>query len=89
MSTLRLDAVLGKPGAYLKNDRGSKPITLGARLNGLEQQVTQMGSKLDTMVDMLREIITTSKENQQSLHHQQLLRRGRLEQRGMSVEEAV
>ncbi|XP_050437631.1 potassium voltage-gated channel subfamily KQT member 1 isoform X4 [Adelges cooleyi] len=52
----RLDQTLGKPGSYLAGiDRSGnvKPMTIGARLYRLEQQLTIMDKKLDQMVYLL------------------------------------
>ncbi|XP_003243952.1 potassium voltage-gated channel subfamily KQT member 1 isoform X1 [Acyrthosiphon pisum] len=52
----RLDQTLGKPGSYLAGiDRSGnvKPMTIGARLYRLEQQLSIMDKKLDQLVYLL------------------------------------
>lgn len=52
----RLDQTLGKPGSYLAGiDRSGniKPMTIGARLYRVEQQLTLMDRKLDQIVYLL------------------------------------
>lgn len=55
----RLDQTLGKPGSYLAGiDRvgNVKPMTVGARLYRVEQQLSQMDKKLDQLVHTLNQI---------------------------------
>ncbi|XP_024869783.1 potassium voltage-gated channel subfamily KQT member 1 isoform X3 [Temnothorax curvispinosus] len=52
----RLDQTLGKPGSYLAGiDRAGnvKPMTIGARLYRVEQQLSVMDKKLDQLVHVL------------------------------------
>nr|WOE90268.1 potassium voltage-gated channel protein KCNQ1 [Scolopendra mutilans]WOE90272.1 potassium voltage-gated channel protein KCNQ1 [Scolopendra mutilans] len=51
----RLDQTLGKPGSYLVfGERGSgKPITIGARLHRVEQQVMMLDKKTDQILYIL------------------------------------
>lgn len=55
----RLDQTLGKPGSYLAGiDRvgNLKPMTVGARLYRVEQQLSVMDKKLDSIVHALNGI---------------------------------
>ncbi|XP_037088037.1 potassium voltage-gated channel subfamily KQT member 1-like [Pollicipes pollicipes] len=52
----RLDQTLGKPGSYISSlDRngGLKPMTIGARIYRVEQQLLMMDKKLDHLVTTL------------------------------------
>ncbi|XP_043192966.1 potassium voltage-gated channel subfamily KQT member 1-like isoform X1 [Amphibalanus amphitrite] len=52
----RLDQTLGKPGSYISSlDRngGLKPMTIGARIYRVEQQLLMMDKKLDHLVSTL------------------------------------
>lgn len=52
----RLDQTLGKPGSYLAGiDRvgNVKPMTVGARLYRVEQQLSHMDKKLDQLIHTL------------------------------------
>lgn len=52
----RLDQTLGKPGSYLAGiDRvgNVKPMTVGARLYRVEQQLSLMDKKLDQLIHTL------------------------------------
>ncbi|XP_023240080.1 potassium voltage-gated channel subfamily KQT member 1-like [Centruroides sculpturatus] len=48
----RLDYTLGKPGSYLA-ERGMKPMTIGARLHRMEQQMSGIEKRLETIVSAL------------------------------------
>lgn len=48
----RLDYTLGKPGSYLA-ERGMKPMTIGARLHRMEQQITGIEKRLEIIVSAL------------------------------------
>ncbi|XP_034185823.1 KCNQ potassium channel isoform X1 [Osmia lignaria lignaria] len=55
----RLDQTLGKPGSYLAGiDRAGnvKPMTIGARLYRVEQQLSVMDKKLDQLVYVLNAV---------------------------------
>ncbi|XP_023702370.1 potassium voltage-gated channel subfamily KQT member 1 isoform X2 [Cryptotermes secundus] len=55
----RLDQTLGKPGSYLAGiDRAGnvKPMTIGARLYRVEQQLSIMDKKLDQLVHVLNAV---------------------------------
>ncbi|KYN43114.1 Potassium voltage-gated channel subfamily KQT member 1 [Trachymyrmex septentrionalis] len=55
----RLDQTLGKPGSYLAGiDRAGnvKPMTIGARLYRVEQQLSVMDKKLDQLVHVLNAV---------------------------------
>ncbi|XP_069691058.1 potassium voltage-gated channel subfamily KQT member 1-like isoform X2 [Periplaneta americana] len=55
----RLDQTLGKPGSYLAGiDRSGnvKPMTIGARLYRVEQQLSIMDKKLDQLVHVLNAV---------------------------------
>uniref|UniRef100_A0A336MUT2 Potassium voltage-gated channel subfamily KQT member 1 n=1 Tax=Culicoides sonorensis TaxID=179676 RepID=A0A336MUT2_CULSO len=55
----RLDQTLGKPGSYLAGiDRvgNLKPMTVGARLYRVEQQLSHMDKKLDQLVHTLNQL---------------------------------
>ncbi|KAL3266652.1 hypothetical protein HHI36_010815 [Cryptolaemus montrouzieri] len=55
----RLDQTLGKPGSYLAGiDRvgNVKPMTVGARLYRVEQQLGSMDKKLDTLTQILNSL---------------------------------
>ncbi|XP_076749256.1 potassium voltage-gated channel subfamily KQT member 1-like isoform X2 [Xylocopa sonorina] len=55
----RLDQTLGKPGSYLAGiDRAGnvKPMTIGARLYRVEQQLSLMDKKLDQLVYVLNAV---------------------------------
>lgn len=55
----RLDQTLGKPGSYLTNvDRvgNVKPMTVGARMYRVEQQLNSMDRKLDQLVHAINNI---------------------------------
>lgn len=55
----RLDQTLGKPGSYLAGiDRvgNVKPMTVGARLYRVEQQLSCMDKKLDQLVHHLNQL---------------------------------
>ncbi|XP_063927847.1 potassium voltage-gated channel subfamily KQT member 1-like isoform X2 [Zophobas morio] len=63
----RLDQTLGKPGSYLAGiDRvgNVKPMTVGARLYRVEQQLGTMDKKLDALTHILN---TLAQKNQASL----------------------
>ncbi|XP_037524969.1 potassium voltage-gated channel subfamily KQT member 1 [Rhipicephalus sanguineus] len=53
----RLDQTLGKPGSYL-NEKGMKPMTVGARLHRMEMQLMSLERKVDRVLSML-ELITS------------------------------
>ncbi|XP_021929221.1 potassium voltage-gated channel subfamily KQT member 1-like isoform X2 [Zootermopsis nevadensis] len=55
----RLDQMLGKPGSYMAGiDRAGnvKPMTIGARLYRLEQQLSVMEKKLDQLVHVMNAV---------------------------------
>lgn len=55
----RLDQTLGKPGSYLAGiDRvgNVKPMTVGARLYRVEQQLGNMDKKLDSLTHILNDL---------------------------------
>lgn len=55
----RLDQTLGKPGSYLAGiDRvgNLKPMTVGARLYRVEQQLSVMDKKLDQLLHTLNQL---------------------------------
>lgn len=63
----RLDQTLGKPGSYLAGiDRvgNVKPMTVGARLYRVEQQLSGLDKKMDQLMYTLN-IITHQKQQQQ------------------------
>ncbi|KAJ3630890.1 hypothetical protein MTP99_012057 [Tenebrio molitor] len=63
----RLDQTLGKPGSYLAGiDRvgNVKPMTVGARLYRVEQQLGTMDKKLDALTHILNSL---AQKNQASL----------------------
>ncbi|XP_050092014.1 potassium voltage-gated channel subfamily KQT member 4-like [Anopheles aquasalis] len=63
----RLDQTLGKPGSYLAGiDRvgNIKPMTVGARLYRVEQQLSVMDKKLDQLTHAI---------NSMTLHHQKMI----------------
>ncbi|XP_044748819.1 potassium voltage-gated channel subfamily KQT member 1 [Coccinella septempunctata] len=65
----RLDQTLGKPGSYLAGiDRvgNVKPMTVGARLYRVEQQLGSMDKKLDTLTQILN-VITQKQQNQSNM----------------------
>ncbi|KAF8790965.1 Potassium voltage-gated channel subfamily KQT like protein [Argiope bruennichi] len=45
----RLDHTLGKPGSYLA-EKGMKPMTIGARLHRMEQQLVNLDRKMDVVI---------------------------------------
>lgn len=50
----RLDQTLGKPGSYYAGiDKVVKPMTVGARLYRVEQQMSMMDKKLDVIVNCI------------------------------------
>lgn len=60
----RLDQTLGKPGSYLTNvDRvgNLKPMTVGARLYRVEQQLSVLDKKMDQMMHAINGISHNSK----------------------------
>ncbi|XP_058054862.1 potassium voltage-gated channel subfamily KQT member 4-like [Anopheles bellator] len=81
----RLDQTLGKPGSYLAGiDRvgNIKPMTVGARLYRVEQQLSVMDKKLDQLTHAINSMTLQQKmilpplaqqqqQQQQLLHHQQ------------------
>ncbi|GIY82316.1 potassium voltage-gated channel subfamily KQT member 1 [Caerostris extrusa] len=61
----RLDHTLGKPGSYLA-EKGMKPMTIGARLHRMEQQLGNLDRKMDIVVctlNMLVEKLTNGSIN--------------------------
>jgi hypothetical protein len=57
----RLDQTLGKPGSYYAGiDRGgnSKPMTVGARMHRVEQQLNSMDRKLEQLVHAINNLTT-------------------------------
>ncbi|XP_022245149.1 potassium voltage-gated channel subfamily KQT member 1-like isoform X2 [Limulus polyphemus] len=52
----RLDQTLGKPGSYL-GERGMKPMTIGARLHRMEQQLAALDKKTDSIMYMLTTLV--------------------------------
>ncbi|CAL1276432.1 unnamed protein product [Larinioides sclopetarius] len=61
----RLDHTLGKPGSYL-TEKGMKPMTIGARLHRMEQQLVNLDRKMDVVictVNMLVEKLTNGPVN--------------------------
>lgn len=63
----RLDQTLGKPGSYLAGiDRvgNVKPMTVGARLYRVEQQLGTMDKKLDSLTHILNSLV---QKNQRSI----------------------
>ncbi|XP_055928984.1 potassium voltage-gated channel subfamily KQT member 1-like [Argiope bruennichi] len=61
----RLDHTLGKPGSYLA-EKGMKPMTIGARLHRMEQQLVNLDRKMDVVictVNMLVEKLTSGPVN--------------------------
>ncbi|XP_076323781.1 potassium voltage-gated channel subfamily KQT member 1-like isoform X2 [Tachypleus tridentatus] len=52
----RLDQTLGKPGSYL-GERGMKPMTIGARLHRMEQQMAALDKKTDSIMYMLTTLV--------------------------------
>jgi len=80
----RLDQTLGKPGSYhhgMDKDGHIKPMTIGARLYRLENQVGSVDRKLDGISQMLRGFVqmqhqlqkqaaAASSQQQQLLHPQ-------------------
>ncbi|GFX36294.1 potassium voltage-gated channel subfamily KQT member 1 [Trichonephila clavipes] len=61
----RLDHTLGKPGSYL-TEKGMKPMTIGARLHRMEQQLVNLDRKMDVVictVNMLVEKFTNGSFN--------------------------
>ncbi|GIY32922.1 potassium voltage-gated channel subfamily KQT member 1 [Caerostris darwini] len=61
----RLDHTLGKPGSYL-TEKGMKPMTIGARLHRMEQQLGNLDRKMDIVVctlNMLVEKLTNGSIN--------------------------
>ncbi|GFY39249.1 potassium voltage-gated channel subfamily KQT member 1 [Trichonephila inaurata madagascariensis] len=61
----RLDHTLGKPGSYL-TEKGMKPMTIGARLHRMEQQLVNLDRKMDVVictVNMLVEKLTNGSFN--------------------------
>merc|ERR1719189_1051321 len=56
----RLDQTLGKPGSYhhgIDREGHIKPMTIGARLYRLENQMSNVDEKLDTMKNMLQKVV--------------------------------
>ena len=61
----RLDQTLGKPGTYHHgvDRRGNiKPMTIGARLYRLENQISQQDGKLDEMCRLLTKLTDKTDE---------------------------
>ncbi|KAL5290059.1 KCNQ1 family protein [Megaselia abdita] len=53
----RLDQTLGKPGSYYAGiDKVVKPMTVGARLYRVEQQMSMMDKKLDVIVNCINSL---------------------------------
>lgn len=67
----RLDQTLGKPGSYLTGmDRigNLKPMTVGARLYRVEQQLSGMDKKMDQLMYTLNAITHLKQQQQQQTH---------------------
>ncbi|XP_064487920.1 potassium voltage-gated channel subfamily KQT member 1-like [Ornithodoros turicata] len=54
----RLDQTLGKPGSYL-NEKGMKPMTVGARLHRMEIQMLTLERKVERVLSIL-EVMSSS-----------------------------
>ncbi|KAG8199908.1 hypothetical protein JTE90_015895 [Oedothorax gibbosus] len=52
----RLDHTLGKPGSYL-TEKGMKPMTIGARLHRMEQQIANLDRKMDAVICTINVLI--------------------------------
>ncbi|XP_015917708.1 potassium voltage-gated channel subfamily KQT member 1 isoform X2 [Parasteatoda tepidariorum] len=52
----RLDHTLGKPGSYL-TEKGVKPMTIGARLFHMEQQMITLDRKMDVVIASINVLI--------------------------------
>jgi potassium voltage-gated channel KQT-like subfamily protein 1 len=74
----RLDQTLGKPGSYLAGiDRvgNVKPMTVGARMYRVEQQLSTMDRKLDQLVHAINNLAIQQQQKvviqqPQTSHHQ-------------------
>lgn len=70
----RLDQTLGKPGSYLVGvDRTGhvKPMTVGARLYRVEQQLSGMDKKMDQLMYTINAISMQKQQHQNSQGHHQ------------------
>ena len=70
----RLDQTLGKPGSYYAGmDRNnSKPMTVGARMYRVEQQLSSMDRKLEQLVHAINNLTVQQQKMmppQQYFHH--------------------
>lgn len=74
----RLDQTLGKPGSYYAGvDRvGTKPMTVGARMYRVEQQLSSMDRKLEQLVHAINNLavqqqrMVPPQHSQPQQHHQ-------------------
>lgn len=76
---------MGKPGSYhhgVDREGHIKPMTIGARLYRLENQVAQVDRKLDGMTNMLKALLA-----QQQQQHLQMQRRQQLKGEGFELED--
>lgn len=71
----RLDQTLGKPGSYYQGiDRGgnTKPMTVGARMYRVEQQLNSMDRKLEQLVHAINNLTVQQQRTvpqQQHFYH--------------------
>lgn len=71
----RLDQTLGKPGSYLAGiDRvgNVKPMTVGARLYRVEQQLSMMDKKLEQVLHAINAMTHHQQQQQQHQYQKQL-----------------
>ncbi|GMS83916.1 hypothetical protein PENTCL1PPCAC_6091, partial [Pristionchus entomophagus] len=52
----RLDTALGKPGQYQSNSKKSQAMTIGARLNRVELQLSSLDRKMDVNIRVMQQI---------------------------------
>ncbi|KAF8361512.1 kqt-3, partial [Pristionchus pacificus] len=52
----RLDTALGKPGQYQSHSKKSQSLTIGARLNRVELQLSQLDKKMDVNIRIMQQI---------------------------------
>jgi len=71
----RLDQTLGKPGNYhhgIDKEGHIKPMTIGARLYRVENQMSAVDRKLDHMTQMLQQVLQLQHEQLQPSNHSSL-----------------
>ncbi|XP_054721247.1 potassium voltage-gated channel subfamily KQT member 1-like [Uloborus diversus] len=64
----RLDHTLGKPGSYL-TEKGMKPMTIGARLHRMEQQLLNMDRKMDVVLCTLNVLVEQLNNEKETAEH--------------------